>query len=129
MVEAEPLRFRHKCQIYCEHKAEQNKLKLSLGEVYADKDFVFAKDYGEPIQINNFDPRSFLDLIKKAGVKQICFRDLRHTCVAFRERYPSQGCARTLRSQRYFHNTQSGLPVTPTMQENAAQLLGDALQI
>ena len=62
------------------HKLEQNKLKLSLGGAYEDRDFVFTKDSGDPIQMNNFGQRSFADLIKEAGVKKIRFHDLRHTC-------------------------------------------------
>ena len=58
------------------HKAEQNELKLRLGGAYADKGFVFAKDSGDPIQMNNFGQRSFRDLMEKAGVKKIRFHDL-----------------------------------------------------
>ena len=113
------------------HKLEQNKLKLSLGGAYTDKDFVFAKDSGDPIQINNFGQRSFADLIRQAGVRKIRFHDLRHTCATLllengtnpkivQERLGHTDISMTL--NRYSH-------VTPTMQKSAAQLLGNALDI
>lgn len=113
------------------HKVEQNELKLSLGGAYADKGFVFAKDSGDPIQMNNFGQRSFPALMKKAGVKKIRFHDLRHTCATLlmegdthpkvvQERLGHANIAMTL--DRYSH-------VTPTMQRGAAQLLGNALDV
>jgi len=113
------------------HKLEQNKLKLSLGGAYTDKGFVFAKDSGDPIQINNFGQRSFADLIRQAGVRKIRFHDLRHTCATLllengtnpkivQERLGHTDISMTL--NRYSH-------VTPTMQKSAAQLLGNALNI
>ncbi len=113
------------------HKTKQNELKLSVGEAYADKGFVFAKENGDPIQINNFGQRSYTDLIELAGVKNIRFHDLRHTCATLllakgvnpkivQERLGHTDISMTL--NRYSH-------VTPTMQDSAARLLGDALQI
>ncbi|MDI9413010.1 MAG: site-specific integrase, partial [Bacillota bacterium] len=106
-------------------------LKLSLGGAYKDRDFVFAKENGDPIQINNFGQRSFANLIESAGVKKIRFHDLRHTCATLllangvnpkivQERLGHSDISMTL--NRYSH-------VTPTMQDQAARLLGDALQI
>ena len=113
------------------HRAKQSELKLSAGDAYADKGFVFAKENGDPIQINNFGQRSFADLIEKAEVKNIRFHDLRHTCATLllangvnpkivQERLGHSDISMTL--NRYSH-------VTPTMQDQAARLLGDALQI
>lgn len=113
------------------HKAEQNALKLRQGEAYADKGFVFTKDSGDPIQMNNFGQRSFADLIKEAGVKKIRFHDLRHTCATLlleadthpkvvQERLGHANISLTL--DTYSH-------VSPTMQKGAAQFLGNALQI
>ena len=113
------------------HKTKQNELKLSLGDGYANKDFVFAKENGDPLQINNLGERSFDPLIEKAGVRRIRFHDLRHTCATLllekdvnpkivQERLGHSDISMTL--NRYSH-------VTPTMQEQAASILGDALQI
>jgi len=113
------------------HQLRQKELKLSLGGAYKDRDFVFAKENGDPIQINNFGQRSFANLIESAGVKKIRFHDLRHTCATLllakgvnpkivQERLGHSDISMTL--NRYSH-------VTPTMQDQAARLLGDALQI
>ena len=102
-----------------------------MGAGYDDKCFVFSKDNGDPIQINNFGQRSYADLIEKAGVKTIRFHDLRHTCATLllakgvnpkivQERLGHSDISMTL--NRYSH-------ITPTMQDQAARLLGDALQI
>lgn len=112
------------------HQLRQKELKLSLGGAYKDRDFVFAKENGNPIQINNFGQRSFANLIESAGVKKIRFHDLRHTCATLllakgvnpkivQERLGHSDISMTL--NRYSH-------VTPTMQDQAARLLGDALQ-
>lgn len=112
------------------HQLRQKELKLSLGGAYKDRDFVFAKENGDPIQINNFGQRSFANLIESAGVKKIRFHDLRHTCATLllakgvnpkivQERLGHSDISMTL--NRYSH-------VTPTMQDQAARLLGDALQ-
>ena len=104
---------------------------MSLGGAYKDRDFVFAKENGDSIQINNFGQRSFANLIESAGVKKIRFHDLRHTCATLllakgvnpkivQERLGHSDISMTL--NRYSH-------VTPTMQDQAARLLGDALQI
>ena len=113
------------------HKKLQNEQKLSAGGAYADKGFVFAKENGDPIQINNFGQRGFTDLIEKAGVKNIRFHDLRHTCATLllangvnpkivHERLGHSDISMTF--NRYSH-------VTPTMQDQAARILGDALEI
>ena len=112
------------------HQLRQKELRLSLGDAYRDRGFVFAKESGDPIQINNFGQRSFANLIESAGVKKIRFHDLRHTCATLllakgvnpkivQERLGHSDISMTL--NRYSH-------VTPTMQDQAARLLGDALQ-
>ncbi|NMA62360.1 MAG: site-specific integrase, partial [Firmicutes bacterium] len=96
-----------------------------------DQDFVFTKDDGGPLQINNFAQRSFVDLIEKAGVKKIRFHDLRHTCATLllendvnpkivQERLGHSDIAMTL--NRYSH-------VTPTMQDEAASILGGVMEV
>jgi integrase len=117
--------------LFRKHQLRQKELRLSLGDAYRDRGFVFAKESGDPIQINNFGQRSFANLIESAGVKKIRFHDLRHTCATLllakginpkivQERLGHSDISMTL--NRYSH-------VTPTMQDQAAKLLGDALQI
>ncbi len=111
------------------HKAEQNEWRLRLGDSYNNLDFVFAKQNGNPLQINNLGQREFRKLTEKAGIKQIRFHDLRHTCATLllendlhpkivQERLGHSDISMTL--NRYSH-------VTPTMQESAARLMGNIL--
>ena len=113
------------------HRIKQSEFKLCLGDAYTDQNFVFTKENGDPLQINNFAQRSFADLIERAGVKKIRFHDLRHTCATLllanevnpkidQERLGHSDISMTL--NRYSH-------VTPTMQDRAAQILGDAMEI
>jgi len=113
------------------HKTKQSESKLALGDTYENKDFAFAKPNGHPLQINNLGQRGFADLIKKAGVKKIRFHDLRHTCATLllakevnpkivQERLGHSDISMTLNRYSY---------VTPTMQDKAAKILGDALEL
>ena len=116
-------------KLLARHKAEQNEQRLRLGSLYHNHGFVFAKQTGEPLQMNNFGQREFTRLIEASGVKKIRFHDLRHTCATLllahgmhpkivQERLGHSNISMTL--DRYSH-------VTPTMQENAAQVMGDIL--
>ena len=44
-----------------------------------DQDIVFANTIGRPIQATNLIRRSFVRLLKQAGLPRIRFHDLRHT--------------------------------------------------
>jgi integrase len=41
---------------------------------------VFASEIGTPLEPSNIDRRSFKPLLEKAGLPDIRFHDLRHTC-------------------------------------------------
>ncbi|NPV79266.1 MAG: site-specific integrase [Firmicutes bacterium] len=118
-------------RLLARHKAEQNQQRLKLGVVYRNLGFVFAKETGEPLQMNNFGQREFAQLIEASGVKKIRFHNLRHTCATLllargmhpkivQERLGHSNISMTL--DRYSH-------VTPTMQREAAQVMGDILNI
>jgi integrase len=72
------------------HKAYQAEIKLANRNVYQDFGLVFAKDWwgmkrrqdtlGHPLQSNNIGQGEFKRLIAAAGIKQIKFHGLRHTC-------------------------------------------------
>ena len=51
-----------------------------LGDRYVDEGLVFSTQRGTPINPSNLRQRSFAPLLKKAGLPQIRFHDLRHTC-------------------------------------------------
>lgn len=62
------------------HRARQAEQKLRLGPLYKDEGLVFTSEVGKPLEPSNIDPRSFTPLLKKAGLPDIRFHDLRHTC-------------------------------------------------
>jgi integrase len=51
----------------------------SLGDRYRDQGLVFPSQVGTPMNAKNLTARSFKPLLKKAGLPDIRFHDLRHT--------------------------------------------------
>jgi integrase len=51
-----------------------------LGDLYRDHGLVFTSGVGTPINPTNLRRRSFAPLLQRAGLPQIRFHDLRHTC-------------------------------------------------
>jgi integrase len=64
------------------HRARQAEEKLRVGSLYQDQDLVFAGEGGGLINPSNLRQRSFALLLKQAGLPQITFHDLRHTCAS-----------------------------------------------
>jgi integrase len=62
------------------HKSSQAANRLLLGTSYHDYGLVFAREFGDPLTINNIGQREFKRLSQKAGVRPIKFHGLRHTC-------------------------------------------------
>ncbi|MCA1731840.1 MAG: site-specific integrase [Actinobacteria bacterium] len=52
---------------------------MKAGSAYQNRDLVFATGCGTPINLSNLRNRSLSPLLKKAGLPQISFHDLRHT--------------------------------------------------
>ena len=61
------------------HRVRQAQEKLRIGSLYQDQDLVFAGQNGGFINPSNLRQRSFKSLLKRAGLPQITFHDLRHT--------------------------------------------------
>ena len=61
------------------HRAAQAQEKLKAGALYQDQGLVFAGESGGLIKPSNLRQRSFIPLLKRAGLPQITFHDLRHT--------------------------------------------------
>jgi integrase len=51
-----------------------------IGSLYQPGGLVFATQIGTLINPSNLRNRSFKPLLKRAGLRDICFHDLRHTC-------------------------------------------------
>ena len=63
-----------------EHRRAQVEHRLALGELYRDQGFIFATDYGTPIDFQNIRSRVFKPLLRELGLPDIRLYDLRHTC-------------------------------------------------
>jgi integrase len=61
------------------HRKRQVEETLKAGGAYKDNDLVFAGDLGEPIGPEKVTQRAFKPLLKRAGLPEIRFHDLRHT--------------------------------------------------
>src|SRR3712207_2659964 len=64
------------------HRVRQAEEKLKASSLYEDLGLVFAGEGGGLINPSNLRQRSFAPLLKRAGLPQITFHDLRHTCAS-----------------------------------------------
>ena len=62
------------------HRKRQQEKQTKLSGLYEDRDLIFATNVGTPINPENLVNRSFKPLLEKAGLPEIRFHDLRHTC-------------------------------------------------
>src|SRR5215207_344559 len=51
-----------------------------VGSLWSQNGLIFASETGDPLNRHNFTRRSFKPLLKRAGLPEIRFHDLRHTC-------------------------------------------------
>lgn len=63
-----------------QHWARQAQEKLGAGPLYEDRGLVFTTEIGTPLEASNVVRRSFKPLLRRAGLPDIRFHDLRHTC-------------------------------------------------
>ena len=64
------------------HRARQNEEKLQAGDKYQNQDLIFATPLGTWVHPSNTTNRVFHPTLKAAGIRQIRFHDLRHTCAS-----------------------------------------------
>ncbi|MED0736727.1 tyrosine-type recombinase/integrase [Aneurinibacillus thermoaerophilus] len=111
------------------HKLQQRKEKLRIGEAYNDQDLVVASAYGNPM-----NPRGVTDYFRKltveAGLPVIRFHDLRHTHATIMLKL---GEHPKIVSERLGHsNIQMTLNlyshVTPDMQKDASHRFEEAMK-
>src|ERR687889_1320299 len=62
------------------HRKRQLEERMRLAETYKDRGLVFSTSVGTPVNPENLVNRSFKPLLKKAGLPEIRFHNLRHTC-------------------------------------------------
>lgn len=61
-----------------DHRLEQNKNRLKLGELYLNNDYVFCNDLGYPID-DKRPARNLKSILTKLNIEPIKFHGLRHT--------------------------------------------------
>ena len=62
------------------HRATQNEERLKLGSIWEDWGLLFCTERGTPWSRQELTRRSVKPLLKRAGLPDIRFPDLRHTC-------------------------------------------------
>jgi integrase len=62
------------------HRAAQDEERARLGPLWRDTGLVFRSTTSTPVNRHNLMRRSFKPLLRGAGVREIRFHDLRHTC-------------------------------------------------
>ncbi len=107
------------------HRLRQYEQRQEAGPLWDEQDLVFCNSVGRPIEVGNMLRRSFRPLLAKAGLPQIRFHDVRHSCATLlltMEVHPKVVQERLGHSQisvtldMYSH-------VLPTLQEDATRRL------
>ncbi len=62
------------------HRKRQLEQRVRLAGLYEDHGLIFSSENGTPLNPENLVKRSFKPLLKRAGLPEIRFHDLRHTC-------------------------------------------------
>jgi integrase len=112
------------------HLARQVDWMERLGDLYEDNGLVFTTERGTLINPTNLRKRSFIPLLQRAGLAQIRFHDLRHTCATL---LLSANVNPKIVSEMLGHATiaitlDTYSHVLPTMQEGAIQALEEVLR-
>ncbi len=112
-----------------QHRIRQLEAKLQAGPTWTDKDLVFCTAFGTPLNPNYVLER-FKKLLKKAGLPDMRFHDLRHSAATM---LLSMGVHPKVVQELLGHNQISMTMdiyshVLPTMQKEAMSKMNDALQ-
>lgn len=111
------------------HRARQAEERLKVGSLYADNGLVFAGETGGLINPSNLRQRSFIPLLEAAGLPQITFHDLRHTCASllFSKNVHPKFVQELLGHARVAITLDCYSHMLPGMGGEAANAIGDAL--
>lgn len=104
------------------HKADQAARRLLLGTSYKDHGLVFAREFGDPLLMNNLGQRSYARIIKAAGVRSIKFHGMRHTCATLmlKQNVPVKVVSERLGHKRIEITLDVYTHALPSMQQEAA---------
>lgn len=112
-----------------EHSNLQQHEKILAGDHWVETDLIFSSTIGTPLDHRNLY-REFKETLKKAGLPNIRFHDLRHTAASL---MLQQGIHPKVVQERLGHsditltlNTYSH--VLPSMQEDAAEKMDEVLK-
>lgn len=61
------------------HRTRQKRMRMAAGTGWADHNFIFADRFGEPLVSGHITSRELKPLLRRAGLPEIRFHDLRHT--------------------------------------------------
>jgi integrase len=111
------------------HRKRQLEEKLRLTGLYEDSGLIFATQRGTAVNPENLIRRSFKPLLNRAGLPDIRFHDLRHTCATL---LLARGVHPKLVQELLGHATIAMTLDTyshylPSMGDAAASAMGDAL--
>jgi integrase len=100
-----------------------------VGSMWRENGLIFASETGEPLKRHYITRHQFKPLLKRAGLPQVRFHDLRHTCATL---LLSKNVNPKVVSEMLGHATiaitlDTYSHVLPTMQESAAKAMEDAL--
>jgi integrase len=111
------------------HRRRQLEHRVRLANLYEDYGLIFASENGTPLNPENLVKRSFKPLLRKAGLPEIRFHDLRHTCATL---LLGRGVHPKIVQELLGHDTIAMTLDTyshylPSMGDQASGAMGDAL--
>ena len=101
----------------------------ALGDLYKDQGLVFTTEAGTLINPSNLRQRSLASLLKRAGLPQITFHDLRHTCASllFQKNFHPKFVQELLGHASVAITLDTYSHMLPGMGGEAADAMGEAL--
>ncbi|MDQ2903280.1 MAG: site-specific integrase, partial [Chloroflexota bacterium] len=111
------------------HRLHQHEQRLAAGPAWEEHQWIFCNAVGRPLEVSNMIRRSFRPLLEKAGLPQMRFHDLRHSCATL---LLSMGVHPKIVQERLGHSQimvtlDTYSHVLPSLQEEAAQRLDQLL--